>query len=205
LSDTRGLPDVKHPGEPVLPLAALLPGIAAVTLVDLLAFAGRWPAGGAGALLPLLLLGIPWLTLVSLRYPARALGYRRAQAVLDLGWGVAAGSVWRLASLLFNLALLGAGAGSVFTGLLGVPFVEETFFRGYLGRNLAPRVGRWWANLLQSLLFSLQPAHLAQGWPAMGSIFAFGLLAGWLTARRRSIWPALGAHAAANALVLLLN
>ena len=211
MNDKRNrLAGSERSGETAVSLATLLPGLAIITVVDLLAFTGRWRAGGAaGYLLPGFLLVIPWLVLAWLRRPASTYGYRSSHLLLDLGWGVVGGSIWRLASLLFNYALLGweAGAGvlSVASALLWVPFLEETFFRGYLGKNLAPYVGQRGANLMQSLLFTLQPAHLAQGWTALASIFAFGLLAGWLTARRNSLWPALGAHAAANVIALTLK
>lgn len=115
---------------------------------------------------------------------------------------------WRVASVLLNLLgleLTGILQGSlqILTHMLWIPLVEETFFRGYLGRALIRRWGFVSGVLLQAAAFALLPSHVSQGGWSMLSIFAFGLLAGWLMHRRDSIWAVWGAHAFANFLPLL--
>jgi membrane protease YdiL (CAAX protease family) len=196
-------------GLPVLPLKTVLPGLAAITAVDILAWLGWWEALPGHAILhPALLLIAPWAALWISRAKPDGLGYRSGRILLDLGWGAVAGACWRLASLLLNMALLGWPAGSLerwLSALIWIPFLEETFFRGYLGRSLQGVVGVWPGILLQALLFTLQPNHLDQGWSAVLGVFGFGILAGWLLHRRGSLWAAWGAHAMANAIVIPLT
>jgi membrane protease YdiL (CAAX protease family) len=89
--------------------------------------------------------------------------------------------------------------------LMADGWIEETFFRGYLGRGLAGQWGFWPSLLIQSMLFAFHPVHWAQGWPHWISIFGFGCLAGWLVERRQSIWSAWGAHAFANLIPVALK
>jgi membrane protease YdiL (CAAX protease family) len=97
------------------------------------------------------------------------------------------------------------GWGEVLSAVVFVPWIEETFFRGYLGRGLAGQWGFWPSLLIQSMLFAFHPVHWAQGWPHWISIFGFGCLAGWLVERRQSIWSAWGAHAFANLIPMALK
>ncbi len=112
--------------------------------------------------------------------------------------------------MLFNAWQVGAWPGATVAGLLANvllwPFLEEVFFRGYLGLGLRPVVGHWPSIIVQAVLFLAMPWHWSQGPTAWLSILAFGLLTGWLTVAKRSLWPALGAHAFANLMpeVLLL-
>ncbi len=193
-----------------LPMRGVIAGLALVMVVDLLTVLGWWPGGLLGwAVHTSILVVLPWLTLLLASRPAAVFGYQRGSLLLDLGWGVVIGSGWRLFSLLFNLAWIRVNGVASLTGwvsaIFWVPFVEETFFRGYLGRSLQAKWGLWAGNLAQALLFTLQPYHWRQGWPGILSIFGFGILAGWLMDRRGTIWPAWAAHAAANLLALLLS
>jgi membrane protease YdiL (CAAX protease family) len=88
--------------------------------------------------------------------------------------------------------------------ILWVPFVEETFFRAYIGRSISRSWGVIPGIVIQALVFTLLPSHVAQGMWHMLSIFAFGVLAGWLLHVRRSLWAPWGAHAFANLLPLLV-
>ena len=192
-----------------LPMREVLAGLAFVTAVDLLTVLGRWPEGLPGwAVHTGVLVVLPWLTLLLAGRPAAVFGYQRGLLLLDLGWGVVAGCGWRLINLLLGLAWIYASGVGIMAGLISallwVPFVEETFFRGYLGRALEARWGFWRGNLAQALVFTLQPYHWSQGWPGLLYIFGFGLLAGWLMGRRGTIWPAWAAHASANLMALLL-
>jgi membrane protease YdiL (CAAX protease family) len=195
----------------IVPFKAIAPGLIAIVLIDLLAVTGRWseiPNGSTIQRATLLL--VPWLALAVTGQRPQVLGFECRNLLLDLGWGAVAGGIWRGASLLFNSAFLGLSPGnsSLWTwvsALAWIPFLEETFFRGYLGRGLRAHLGAWKAILIQATLFTLQPSHLAQGLPGIVSILGFGLLAGWLVERRGSIWPAWGAHAMANGLTIPLG
>jgi len=136
-------------------------------------------------------------------------GYTRDRGLADYGWGMVAGGIWRGLSMAFNLwsgwARIGWGVFSWIGALVIIPLVEETFFRGYLGRALRLRVGKWPAILVQGILFALHPGHWAQGYLHLISIFLFGILAGWLMEKRGSIWASWGAHGFANILPEVLR
>jgi membrane protease YdiL (CAAX protease family) len=195
-----------------LPLWAILPGLIYILLVDFLTVTG-W-LESAQVLLPtwsLVLAVIPWVTLLVVRGSPSMFGYTKIRWLADYGWGMVAGGIWRGLSMAFNLWWQG-GCTEIGWGVLGwvgalifIPLIEETFFRGYLGRALRPRVGAWPAIFIQGILFSLHPGHWAQGHLHLISIFLFGILAGWLTERRGSIWAAWGAHGFANVLPQILG
>ncbi len=194
-----------------LPLRAVIPGLVIILLVDFLAILGFWPAApGLNTAFSMVLLLLPWVTLLVSRGQIRSLGYRRERFLKTVGWGMVAGGLWRIFSLLFNLwgLSLGASLDPWMTRLIGaviwVPLLEETFFRGYLGRSLISKLGLWPGTLLQALLFSLHPVHLGQGAISLVSVFGFGLLAGWLQFRFDNLWSAWAAHAFANVLPLLV-
>jgi membrane protease YdiL (CAAX protease family) len=115
-----------------------------------------------------------------------------------------AGAIWRGLSMALSLAWLDGSVIGLMGGFVWVPLVEETFFRGYLGRTLSARLGTWRGIILQAVLFAMLPEHWAQGWPALAGIFAFGVLAGWLVETRRTLWIGWGAHAFANVLPEIL-
>lgn len=93
-----------------------------------------------------------------------------------------------------RVAALLASAATV--SLVG-PFAEELFFRG-LGMHLLGRFGLVLAAGIQASLWTLAHGLLA----AIPALLLFGVLLGWLRARTGSVWPAVGAHAAYNALGL---
>jgi membrane protease YdiL (CAAX protease family) len=197
---------------PALPLAAVLPGLIYTVILSLATIFGV-PGFLAYVLQPwgLVLAVTPWITILVLRRSPNVLGYTRTRWMAEFGWGMLAGAIWRGLSLGFNLwwhsglTSLGWGMGNWLGALILVPLIEETFFRGYLGRTFSTRVGKWRAIFYQAVLFSLHPSHWAQGWPHLLSILGFGLLAGWLVERRGSIWAAWGAHGFANVLPEILR
>ncbi|TFH31837.1 MAG: CPBP family intramembrane metalloprotease [Anaerolineales bacterium] len=194
-----------------LSLRAVAPGLILILVVDVFAVAGIWPqTGWVNDCLTLMLASLPWATVVVLGKSTRILGYVRKEFLRVFGWGVVAGGFWRLLSMLFNLGWLnlGSAGGWLFPlvgALIWVPLIEETFFRGYLGRALSHALGVWPGILLQAILFTFQPVHWSQAGIGILSVLGFGILAGWLQQRWDSIWPAWGAHAFANLLPLLLS
>lgn len=150
---------------------------------------------------------------------ARQLGLRTRAPWADLGIGAAAGAAgWVLVVLLMLavVAIVWALGGEeilpteppeLIPWVVGLPIlvraaigvtagvVEETFFRGFL----QPRVG----VLLSSALFVL--AHLSYDQPFMlVGIAALSLLFAWLVRWRRSILPAIVAHAVFDLIQLLI-
>jgi len=79
--------------------------------------------------------------------------------------------------------------------ILAAPIAEETFFRGFLFAGLRVRWGTFWAALASGLLFAA--LHFS-----LGSIVPFtviGMLLAWAYAFSGSLWTAIGAHFAFNA------
>lgn len=93
-------------------------------------------------------------------------------------------------------------------GIIARATGEEIFFRGFLGGLLMRRLGFWWGNLVQSLVF-LVP-HLAlllidtRMWPILPLQFAIGWLLGWLRHRADSFVPGAVIHSLTNLLAGLL-
>jgi membrane protease YdiL (CAAX protease family) len=77
---------------------------------------------------------------------------------------------------------------------------EEALFRGLVQTRLAERWGRWPAIVMASAAFGLMHLDLVQGTVA----FAVGLFLGWIADRTGGIRPTIVAHAANNALFVLL-
>jgi len=193
-----------------LPMKAIMPGLIAVAVMDILAVTGVWSYDSTWSIIATtILLVTPWVTLIVLRQSPRVLAYRRHRAGLNYAWGMLAGAIWRGLSLFFNYRVVYAGSAFagvslIFTALIWVPLIEETYFRGYLGKTLIANLGPVWGILLQAILFTFQPIHWVQGWPALVSIFVFGIIASWLVERLDSIWVGWGAHGFANVLPGLL-
>jgi membrane protease YdiL (CAAX protease family) len=80
------------------------------------------------------------------------------------------------------------------------PFCEEVAFRGHLLSVLGARLRPGAAIGASALLFAvmhLDPVRFV-------AVLALGLLFGWLTWRAGSLWPAVAAHCANNAVATLL-
>jgi membrane protease YdiL (CAAX protease family) len=193
-------------------MKAVAPGLLTILIVDLLAILNLWPTSyyiNVGLTLTMLVL--PWVSLVILRKSSQTLGYRKGQLIRAVGWGMIAGGVWRILSILINLLGLQLGADlnalvpRVIGAIIWVPLVEETFFRGYLGRALIQARGLWTGIIVQALLFTFHPVHLSQGSFALVSVFGFGILAGWIQHHFNNLWSAWVAHAFANFLPILVE
>ena len=184
------------------------PGLIYILVIDLFAITGLWGhVDWLRSIWFLPLIGLPWLSVLVSPGRLKLMGFHRQRWLARMGWGVVAGGIWRILSLALNYALASSGSnllgwGEIVAAVVIVPGIEETFFRGYIGRGLSRQIGMWPGVFIQSALFSLHPIHWAQGGVHLVSIFGFGLLAGWMVERTRSIWPAWGAHAFANLLPL---
>jgi membrane protease YdiL (CAAX protease family) len=192
-----------------IPLAYALPGLVLIFVMEILVLLGIVQFDSTLQLIFTALMVIaPWFSLLLSRRKVEAFAFRKDRFLLHLGWGMVAGGLWRLGDILLNLWSLQLGgfletASDVFTIVIWVPFIEETFFRAYIGRSIGRSWGAIPAIVIQAIVFTLLPTHIAQGIGHMISIFAFGILAGWLMQARRSIWAPWGAHAFANLLPLL--
>jgi len=195
-----------------LSMRMVFPGLILILLVDALALFGIWPISGPlNLLLSLVFLVLPWATLVVTRTSPMKIGYRSTQFLRSFGWGLVAGGIWRIFSILINLWALRLGEPTmnwispILGAIIWVPLIEETYFRGYIGRALSSSIGLWPGILVQALLFTFQPVHLSQSPLALISVFGFGVVAGWIHIRFDSIWSAWGAHAFANILPMLIT
>ncbi|MGB2895054.1 MAG: CPBP family intramembrane glutamic endopeptidase [Anaerolineales bacterium] len=196
-----------------LPLKAIAPGLIIIVVMNILAVSGLWPSDHPRWTMAstLMLWVIPWATLIVLRRSPTVFAYRGHRAGLNYAWGVLAGAIWRGLSMFFNYRIIHAGSVPVggisvlFAALIWVPFIEETFFRGYLGKTLNANLGPAKGIFLQSVFFTFQPVHWQQGWLSLISVFVFGVIAGWLVERWDSIWAGWGAHGFANVLPGILR
>jgi len=94
---------------------------------------------------------------------------------LPLSPSVTVSPIGFLLNLVFGFAIAG--------------FQEETIFRGFLQSVLMERFGRWQANGVQAVVFSL--AHIGYypltEWPLFISAFVSGLVFGWLRVKRGTL------------------
>jgi len=205
--------------QPSRPFARLWVAVAFVVLLD-----GAYLLGGPAVRAFLHQYGLVWsglwlaLPLADMwagRWSPALLGYRRAGWWRWYLWGVLVGALWRLMDVLISTRVLGVGTSAggdviitwgawLLNGLVVIPLLEETFFRGYLQAGLARHMAPWLAIVLQAVLFASHPWHLAQGWVHWPSILLFGVLAGWLRWRTDSLGGPWGAHGMANVLPELL-
>ena len=158
----------------------------------------------------------------------RALMGQRAPRLSDVGIGVGIGLLCLLGQriIALGIAAVAEGLGAelpvvqetfrmiaqrpgavplfVVTTVVLAPLAEEVLFRGVLFQGLRQRTGFWVAALVSAALFTLP--HLAEG----GGVFASGVISSGilplgvvfaaLVERRRSLAPAIVAHATYNAI-----
>lgn len=86
-------------------------------------------------------------------------------------------------------------AALVVITVLGAPFVEEVFFRGFVQRGLTNRFGMIGGAVGTAAVFGTIHYQLLQ----LPALVAFGLVLGSLTARTGRLGPAIVTHAAFNA------
>lgn len=198
-----------------IPFSTVLPALTFVASLDVLYLLGGWRLREwikvnamlwAVTMVALVLFALP-------KIPLRALGFRARKAGLFVLIGLGVGIAWRIPDLawinLFTAANVDIGKDipwlSLINGLLVVPLIEETFFRGFLQSGLEDKIGPRSAVLAQALLFTLYPTHLAQGGFRLAWFLVFSLVSGWLYGKTRSIWIVLSAHGIANALPTILT
>jgi membrane protease YdiL (CAAX protease family) len=83
---------------------------------------------------------------------------------------------------------------------------EELAFRGYLLRVLRDRWGAWWAVGVTSVLFGLAHARSVQELHSLALVLVTlaGIFLGWMVLRRGSLYAAMAAHVAWNAVMAVL-
>lgn len=90
--------------------------------------------------------------------------------------------------------LFGADLTSIIAGgviiVLVAPLIEEIFFRGFLLRTLANRIGNTFGSIITALIFAL----LHFPWQSIIPVFILGLIINSLVIKTKSIWPAIGFH-----------
>jgi membrane protease YdiL (CAAX protease family) len=203
--------------------STILPALIFIAGLDVLYLAGDWWLRAFVEvntfLWAILMVLFPLLALLQRRTSLRELGFRND---LPGTWqfpgllyvsGAIAGIGWRLCDLLTTFQLSQAGTEwskqptlvAFFNGLIVIPLVEETFFRGFLQIGLKERLGNRWAVAIQALLFALHPAHLTQDGFHFALFVLFGLMAGLMYNKTKSIYPLLAAHGVANVLPGLLH
>ncbi len=88
----------------------------------------------------------------------------------------------------------------VFSVVIVAPFVEETFFRGFVFAGLRARMDWWWAAIISAAVFAAAHGELLFFVPA----FVFGLLFAFVYQRTNSVWPGMFLHFFVNAVAMTL-
>ncbi|GAB4284572.1 MAG: hypothetical protein Kow0067_06620 [Coriobacteriia bacterium] len=149
-----------------------------------------------------------------------ALGFRRFEVARSLAEGVGIVIVARLLNVAYTALLSGLGieppssiditrlfpdtaagiAATVLLALVIAPLAEEALFRGVIYAGLRDRHGELVGLVVSSGVFAAFHFELY----VFAPIFVLGLLLGRIVSLRRSLWPAVIAHALFNASALLV-
>lgn len=97
-------------------------------------------------------------------------------------------------------ALLIVNIASIFVFIIGIPIVEEMYFRGYLLPRLTYLGG--WAVLVNSFLFALY--HFTTPW-GLAFRFLISLPLAYSAYRKQNILPAILVHAIANSVEVIMG
>lgn len=87
-----------------LSLWAVMPGLAYIVIIDLLAVTGI--IGFHPWIVPtwsIVLFVLPWVNMLVVRRSPSASGYPSNRAIAEFGWGKVTGSIWQGLSMRFNL------------------------------------------------------------------------------------------------------
>ncbi len=90
-------------------------------------------------------------------------------------------------------------AGIIVVGI--APIFEEIFFRGFLLRNFANRMGMFWGSVMSAGVFAL--FHMQ--WQSIIPIFILGLIINSLVIRHKSIMPAIFFHVLNNGIAFTIE
>lgn len=88
-----------------------------------------------------------------------------------------------------------------------VPIAEEVLFRGFLQTWLMQVLGRLWAIVITSIIFSLFHFSFDQGlsnWELLSALFVLSCFLGFIYERQRSLWAPIGLHASFNAISIFM-
>jgi membrane protease YdiL (CAAX protease family) len=174
-------------------------------------------------------LGLVVLAVRLTRLPLREyLGWTRPR-ILDVSLGIL---IITTIFALLGAFVLAAGAGSVWAqsyraalaagtspwwfvlqwwpAIILAPFVEETFFRGFLWRGVQSQLGNWAAFLVSTLLFAAMHYHywMPDGGVDPGSIIQYLVLSsifGWLRWHSGGTVSPMVAHALSNSALPILK
>jgi membrane protease YdiL (CAAX protease family) len=100
----------------------------------------------------------------------------------------------------------------MFSGLITI-FAEELCFRGWLLRTLEPKVGMFWANIIQAAIFTLPQLVVVFIMPSLsmglvyGLVYSFsaiGMINGWVSMKAGAIWPNLIAASVMNLILSVI-
>jgi membrane protease YdiL (CAAX protease family) len=143
----------------------------------------------------------------------------KGQPVAQAAKGCLYGAALCIGAALLSLAV---GGGSFGTGSRNNPVLllraavaivllaasEETFFRGFLYQYLKFKAGRVWSIAISSGLFCLAHAHLCMNLEDsifLANMFLFGLILAVERMQSDSLSRCIGAHAAWNLMLLMLQ
>lgn len=162
-----------------------------------------WRLGVYGMLEPLKFLGLRLGAFFNVKYLLFAAGVLLGSLAFTVAYSVVVGlfdsDLLSPDNDVSDLAFSGAAVAFTYQAVAVVtPITEELFFRGFVMRGLMGRLGSGWALVASAVIFSL--FHISP--QVLVPIFVTGLLLGWLYQRTGSLWPAILAHAAQNALAL---
>lgn len=212
----------------VITFKAILPGLIFILSLNLSYILGNLTLRelilSYGYIWMALFLALPLAYIIVRRASLRELGYRGDDPFWLYAQGVAAGALWRLFDVLAGyygffgfleslglksqekaMLTLSPWLGIILSNLFITPLLEDTFFRGFLQPGLEEGFGPIVAIFIQAALFSTHPYHVVQSYDNLPRIFIFGLIAGFLYWRTRSIIPVFGAHGWANFLPKIIQ
>jgi membrane protease YdiL (CAAX protease family) len=90
----------------------------------------------------------------------------------------------------------------VVTGVLLLPILQETFFRGLLYRRLRVNFGVGAASLVSAVAFAFHGYSMDLGLGSTIMLFATGYFCAWLVEASQSLYPAIVASALSNLIAL---
>jgi len=108
-------------------------------------------------------------------------------------------------SVLQQSTLWWVTTGLLLSALIVAPLLEEIAFRGLMQTAMLSIVGqshRWLVVLFVSVMFTL--VHVGLPWQVLPSLFALGVILGWLYEYTGSLWPSILVHVGFNTVNVVL-